>query len=106
MEWTGAQGLMALLPWVVNDKKYFIEKVADDLDRYHTRVVIIKGVDRGFMGHFSGIVAIKGLNERQAAGKVFDFIGYFSHNTKFKTAWSHYRYSTTIGPYHLYRRID
>jgi hypothetical protein len=74
---------------VTQDKKYFINSFADDLNKYKARWVVIDTL------HF-----------KQLENKKFEIVSYFSENEKFHAAWQHYHYLTTIKSIKLYERTS
>lgn len=80
-------GKHPLPPLIAKDKRYLIDVIADDLNRYHPNIIIVNKL-------FTG----------QELGNDFDFISYFSGNVKFRAAWRHYHYLKTINVYQLYVR--
>lgn len=74
---------------VLVDKYYLINSFADDLNRYHARWVVIDTL------HFKKIE----VNQ-------FEILSYFLENEKFRAAWQHYRYLTTLQSIKLYERIS
>ena len=71
---------MEMLPYVLNILRH-------DLEDKKPRFVI---VDIPSSEHY--------LNHR------IDYLKKYSRNKHFKEAWSHYAYSTSIGPYEIYER--
>jgi hypothetical protein len=69
-----------------SDKSFLIDSVADDLNRYQAKWIIVNYFNFGIGGVL--------LN---------DFI---DHNAKFREAWRHYRYVTTLSQYWIYERVD
>jgi hypothetical protein len=78
----------AVLAQIIKDKHYLIGNFAEDLNRYQPRWVMVDA------NHFKRIETSS-----------FDIIHYFSENKKFRAAWAHYRYLTTIKSVKLYERV-
>lgn len=72
---------------VTKDREYLIEAIADDLDRYKATWILI---DARNSEH------IKNLSS--------DLIASFIINDRFKHAWQHYAYYTTVLTYDIYLR--
>jgi hypothetical protein len=77
----------SLSPVIAKDKNYLIDMIADDLNRYQAKLIIINK-----------------LQENALLGHDFDYISYFSQNANFRSAWQHYHYLKTIGVDQLYVR--
>lgn len=77
----------ALSPVIARDKNYLIDKIAEDLNRYQARVIIVNK-----------------LFESEQLGDDFDFVAYFSQNVNFRAAWRPYHYLKTIDVYQIYIR--
>lgn len=65
-------------PQVEQNKQFLIEKVAEDLNRYHPQHIVMD------------------VN--------YDFINYLSVNSAFRNAWRKYQYSISIGQYQIFER--
>jgi hypothetical protein len=79
------------------DQKYLIDGIADDLNRYQPKLIIIN----------AQVMKIIQENMYENYGiSDFDMIKYFSNNKNFCTAWSHYRYLTSIDYYQVYEKIS
>lgn len=76
-------------PWLVQDKRYFIDNIAKELDQFNVGLVIINTADIKF-----------------TFGEKFNFIKYLSTNEKFKKTWNNYHYLTQVGVYELYERTS
>ncbi len=74
---------------LIKDKKFFIDNFADDLNQHKPRWVLIDNV------HY------KKIENAQ-----FEILDYFSQNKKFREAWKHYRYLTTLDAVKIYERIS
>lgn len=72
---------------IAKDKDYLIDAIADDLNRYRTRWVVVD--EKTFKNY---------------EGKDFDLIHYFSENTHFRKAWQPYRYLASIEGSVIYER--
>lgn len=75
------------LSHILDDKKYLMTAVADDLNRYKTRWVIVD---------------IKSF--RNEENPFFDVMAWFAQNEPFKNAWQNYAYYMTIENYEIYLR--
>jgi hypothetical protein len=78
---------MLLAAQVQKDKRYLLESIAIDLNRYQTKWIIIN------QSRF-----------QEGENKPFNIISYFAKNEKFRTAWQHYHYSAIIGSDIIYER--
>lgn len=75
------RGLMRLKEEHAKEKKYLFDAVADDLNRYKSRLVIINTDDSRFMP-------------------------LFLENKQFQKAWKQYSYRAQIGSYQIYERLS
>lgn len=73
---------------ILQDKKMLVEYLAEDLNRYHTRWIIVD--DRSF---------------NWLENKAFNIIDSFSENGTFREAFEHYSFKTQIEHYRLYERV-
>jgi hypothetical protein len=79
----------AVLTQRMKDKLFLINSFAEDLNQYKARWVVVD------TPRFQRIET-----------KEFKIIRYLSENEKFRSAWQHYRYLTTIQSIKLYERVS
>jgi hypothetical protein len=74
---------------IVPFRQYFFDGLADDLNRGN--LVLLN---------------MRDYHDAINSNADFDFVLSYSANEKFRTAWQHYRYLTTIEDYRIYQRFS
>ncbi len=80
-------GKQPLSPLILNDKKYLMNLLVEDLNQLKPTLIIINT-----------------YYTRLNFDDDFDYIAYFLKDEKFREAWKHYHYLKTINIYQLYVR--
>lgn len=73
---------------ILNEKNYFIDAIAYDLDHYKPELIISYN-----------------LEEKMILPEGYNYPMYFSEQASFKNAWSHYQWIENFGSFTLYRRV-
>lgn len=73
--------------YLLKEKKYFIDLLADDLNHYQPQLVVVSKRD-----------------EKAFLPEGYSYSKYFSENAAFREAWSHYTWLTNVGSFTLYQR--
>jgi len=74
-----AQYENALSPQQLQDETYFINMIAEDIDRQKPKFVLVEA-----------------KKNKAFIAKPFEYIPYLSKNSNFRAAWTHYHYVTTV----------